>query len=464
MSLFNVSEAGIITVDSVDIEEQFIEAYKQALGANLNTEAGTFQGQMILNDTAMLTYAQNQCALIGNAFSAYSATGAALDVVAGFWGYYRKQGVATVVNCTVTGTVGTIIPAGSLVSDGEHQFAALDTVTIPAGGSVNAQFQCTESGAIVCLSNTVTDIVTVIDGWDTVTNQAKGITGYETESDNDFRARITANWFNIRGRGALGAIIDNMAQLDNVISVLGRENPTNANMIIDGITLKPHSVYICIAGGSSSDIAETMYNQKTIGADTNGTTSVAWYDESTGLTNTYHIQRPTMVNLRIQVNYAPTYFTPADIQDKIKTAIMGFIESNALTIGQRVSGNWLAQAFDGFDYASILSVKIGVESGLSLTILQTSGSNLSDIEVDGSIFETKIGASGTYAFSYDGSNWSLNSETVDLAKYGISFDGTPASGNELTVVYTSGFADFQNMKINEMPILENANIIGVEVA
>lgn len=366
MSLFSIDSTGVITVDSSGIKESFIEAYKGALGANINTEAETFQGQMILNDTEMLVYAQNQCALIANSFSVLTAKGSALDIVANFWGYYRKQSVATVVNCVISGTENTTIPAGSLVSDGSNNFKLLDDVTIGASGSAIGQFQCTVAGAISVLSNSVTEIITDVDGWDTVTNNSAGITGYETESDNAFRARITANWFNIRARGALGAIWDNMAALNNVVSVLVRENSSNTDLVIDGFTLPEHSVFVCVAGGDSTEIAKCMYNQKTIGADTSGNTIVTYYDDKTGLTNTYNIERAEEVNLSVKVSYSSSYYTTEDVQQQIKTAIMGWYAKNSFRIGQTISGNMIAQAFDGFVYADILSIKVNiVGSGVS---------------------------------------------------------------------------------------------------
>lgn len=360
MSLFSVSETGLITVDSKDMKEAFIDAYKGALGQNINTEAGTFQGQMILNDTAMLGYAQNQCVLIANAYSVLRAKGSALDVVANFWGYYRRQATATVVNCVMSGNAGLVIPKGSLVSDGTYEYELLDDAEIGENGTVIGQFQCVKKGAVVCLGGAITEIVSTIDGWDTVVNNAAGVTGYDRENDNQFRARITANWFNVRARGALGAIWDNMAQLDNVISVCVRENPSNEDIVIDGFTLVEHSVFVCVAGGSESDIAECMYNQKTIGANTNGNTNVSWYDSTTGLTNRYKIQRAETVNLSVEVNYQTSYFTTADVEQQIKTAIMGWVSENPFRIGQTISGNMLAQAFDGFVYADLLSIKVGV--------------------------------------------------------------------------------------------------------
>lgn len=360
MSLFSVDSTGVITVDSSGIKESFVSAYQNALGANINTEAGTFQGQMILNDTAMLAYAQNQCALIANSYSVLTAKGTALDVVANFWGYYRKQGVATVVNCTLTGTDGTVIPAGSLVGDGTYEYKLLDDVTIGSNGKATGQFQCTVSGAISVVSGGITEVITEISGWDTVTNNNAGITGYDTESDNAFRARITANWFNIRARGALGAIWDNMGALENVASVLVRENPSNADMVIDDFTLPEHSVFVCVAGGDSTDIAKCMYNQKTIGANTSGNTRVTYYDSTTGLTNRYWIERAEEVNLSVEVNYSSSYYTTADVEEQIKTAIMGWYKENPFVIGQTISGGMIAQAFEGFVYADILSIKVNI--------------------------------------------------------------------------------------------------------
>lgn len=360
MSLFSVDSTGVITVDSSGIKDAFVSAYKNALGSTINTEAGTFQGQMILNDTAMLTYAQNQCVLVANSYSALTATGSALDVVANFWGYYRKSGVATVVNCTLGGTAGTVISAGSLVSDGTYDYALLDETTIGENGRATAQFQCTTTGAISVVSGGITEIITEINGWDTVYNNNAGVTGYDVESDNSFRARITQNWFNVRARGALGAIWDNMSALDNVVSVLVRENPYNTDIVIDDFVLPEHSVFVCVAGGSSEDIAECMYNQKTIGANTSGNTMVTYYDSTTGLTNRYYIERAEEKNLIIQVQYSSSYYTTADVEEQIKTAIMGWYAKNPFVIGQTISGGMIAQAFNGFVFADILSIKVGI--------------------------------------------------------------------------------------------------------
>lgn len=363
--MFSVNEFGVITLDTADIRAEFEEAYKNALGSNLNTDVGTPQGQMIVNDTQNLVYAQNQVVLVANAMNVLTATGKALDVAAQRWGYYRKQATSTVVIATITGTNGTVIPEGSLVSNGDNQFALSETVTIPVGGSISAQFVCTESGAIPCASNMMNTIVTVITGWSTVNNPQAGVMGYEEENDALFRARITANWFNIRARSILGAIVDNLAQIDGVISVIGRENMGDTSITIDDVSLSPHSIYIDILGGSGSEIAKVLSEQKTLGAATNGSTQVSYYDTEVNVNNTYNIARPVMSDIKVEVTYSPSYYTPADVENQIKEVLIAYVQENPFMIGKTISGNDLAKAFNDFKYANIMSVKVAFLNDVS---------------------------------------------------------------------------------------------------
>lgn len=357
MSLFNVTADGLITVDSSEIKESFENAYKQALGAELNVEAGTAQGQLIIEDTKMLTYAQEQAVNVANAFSILTATGKALDVVAGFWGYYRKTEQKTVVRAILEGTAGVIIPKGVIVSDGTNQFVLLDSITLT--DSVDyAQFQAVESGAIVCNPNTLTEIIDPIKGWDSVNNPTAGILGYAEETDNQFRQRITANLLNVRARGELGSIMDNIAQVDGVLSVVVRENPTNAKLEIDDQTLTAHSILVSVVGGDGANIAEMIYKQKAAGIGTNGDTAVSYQDNETGITFNYKVLRPAFVTLNIEVKYTKNLFTPADIVEKIKDTVMAYINDNPFVIGQLVSGYTLGACMVGFKYANFVSLKV----------------------------------------------------------------------------------------------------------
>ena len=384
MSLFSVTNQGVITVDTSEIKSDFEEAYKGALGANINLESSTFQGQMITNDTATLTKAMNEVVNIANSFSVYSATGQALDVAAAFFGYYRKQGVGTVVTATLSGTANT---EGALAIDGTYQYALLDTVTIGEGGTVEAEFQCTETGAIPCPAGTLTTIVTVVEGWDGVNNATAGIIGFATENNNEFRTRITANWLNKRARSILGAIVDNIAAVSGVISVLGRENYGDEPLEIDDITLAPHSVYLCVLGGRASDIATVFAGQKTLGAGVNGNTEIEYYDASVDYIYKYQIERPAVVPIKLQIEYEANAYTAADVETQIKSIVMQWVADNPFKIHQTVSGNVLAQSLAGFNQINLLSVKVALVSGgdftdyITTTISQVASLDESNITV-----------------------------------------------------------------------------------
>lgn len=360
MSVFSVTSQGVITVDTSTIRSDFEEAYKGALGADLNLDASTPQGQLVVNDTAVLTGAMGEVVNIANSFSVYYATGPALDVAAAFFGYYRKQGIGTVVSAVLTGTAGTVIPAGSLVGDGTLEYALLDDVIILQGQTTTAQFQCTTPGANPCPAGSLTTIITTVSGWDTVNNPSDGVQGYETENDNEFRYRITANWLNVRARSILGAIIDNVAALDEVVSVIGRENYGDSQIEIDGIILSPHSVYLCVLGGRGEAIAGILAGQKTLGAGVNGNTDVTYYDSEVDYKYTYKIERPTVVDLSVQVQYSKNNFTPSNVEEQIKQLILAWIAANPFKIGQTISGNVVAQSLNGFNQVNLLSFKVRV--------------------------------------------------------------------------------------------------------
>ena len=72
-----------------------------------------------------------------------------------------------------------------------------------------------------------------------------------------------------------------------------------------------------------------------------------------------------MQDIKVQVSYSANYYTPADIEDQIKDAIVAYVQENPFMINQTISGNGLAQAFKDFKYADILSVKVAFLAYLS---------------------------------------------------------------------------------------------------
>lgn len=72
---------------------------------------------------------------------------------------------------------------------------------------------------------------------------------------------------------------------------------------------------------------------------------------------------------------------------------------------------------------------------------QVVGTGLTDIVIDENQFATQTGATEVLfaTFTYDGADWEYDGNTITpenlTALYGISFDGTPTSGDEICVAY-----------------------------
>lgn len=361
MSLFSVTNQGVITVDTVDIKSEFEQAYKEALGANLNLDTSTPAGQLIVNDTATLTTAVAECVAVANAGNVYYATGAALDVAASFYGYYRKKATPSTVIATVTGTENTIVPTGTLFSDGTNEFKTLNIAKIPVSGRVEIECQCTIAGPIECLANTLTTIVDPVPGVASVTNINDGILGYEAENDNTFRDRITANFLNKRARAIMGAIIDNIAAIPSVVSVVGEENPTGETVTKSGVSMPPHSIFVSVLGGASADIAAVLSAQKTLGAETVGTTEVVFTEPTSGAIYSYYIYRPTPVTIYVKVEWSANDFTQPGASEQIIGLISEYVLNNPFKVGQTVSGALIADALDGFNKVDLLAIKVSTD-------------------------------------------------------------------------------------------------------
>lgn len=358
MSLFSVTPQGVITVDTADVRADFETAYKAALGADLNLDTSTPGGQLVVNDTTMLTTAMAECVAMANETNVIYATGEALDVAAAFYGFYRKTSTPTVVVATLVGTTGTTIAAGALASDGTNEYALLNTVTIPSTGSVAAEFACTTMGAILCPPQTLTQIKTTVAGWDSITNQYAGVPGTATESDNAFRDRVTANTLNKRGRAMMGAILDNIGAINGVVSVNGAENPSGETQTIDGVSMPAHSIFVTVLGGGANEVAQVLSQQKTMGAETVGDTSVSYVDSEIDFQYTYKIFRPVPVSIYVRVEYAPNAFTPTNVGDQITELIQSYISANPFKIGQTISGGTLAAALSGYGKINLLAIKV----------------------------------------------------------------------------------------------------------
>lgn len=361
MRLFEVKDTGIITIDYSEIKNELIDAFKKSFGQDLNIDAATPQGQLILIMAEMINHFQINLLKVYNSFNPYTATGVGLDNVGALFGYYRRKGAPTSVYITLKGKKGVVIPSGFILADKKgEKYKALDDITIEETGQAVALFQNVNVGKIPAPAGTITEIENPIEGLESVTNLADGTVGNETEDDYSFKSRIVSNWLNIRGTSHFTSLLDKLKALPGVIDLHGIENASNKPIKTHGIEVAPHSIGLVILGGKGEDIAEVIFKTKSLGCATSGNVYVNYKDKISGVVYRYNIYRPIPIPIKIKVYYKKTSATGADVLGYIKQKIDSYIQRNPIKITDTLTGVSFAGA--DMDAVQLIDIKINFAS------------------------------------------------------------------------------------------------------
>lgn len=367
-------QTGVVVPTTQEVREDIAESVQTAFKVNdsdpaLNVDPTAPMGQVVDIITTEVQAKNTEVAFLANQLNPRTATGVWLDALAALYGLTRKVSEPTVVVCTCTGLQGTVIPYGAIVQDtlgNQLRHSVAGGVVIPAAGTIDSQFSTVEHGAIEISAGTVTKIVTVIAGWDTVTNAAAGITGRDVEPDGELLNRIKQSYA-INANGTVANMQANLAALDGVLDCVVLENYTNDPQVQYGITLTAHSVAVCIVGGDDDAIAQTIFERKSAGCGTVGTTQVTYVDtEHFNATYTYNIVRPTAVDFDVQVTFFESDMNPTT-QDQVKQAIvsdfLGELENARVKLATTVYASRFYQCIQDVTDSPIKQIQIGINGG-----------------------------------------------------------------------------------------------------
>ena len=290
--------------------------------ATLNSDPESPAGQIIDSMAVLITAKDAELLELANQFNPATADGRFQDALAKIYFISRKVAEPTVVTCQCMGLQNTVIPAGAIImnTDG-YRLKALGAVTIPAAGTVNAEFVCEQTGPIDIGANTCTKIVTVIPGWDMVSNSVAGVLGRDAESRAEFEYRRHASVAN-NAHGSVSALYGTLANIAGVLDVQVLENRSDVAETQWGLSVPGHSVAVCIYGGSNTAIAEAIYNKLGNGCGTTGSTTVNYTAPDTGVVYSYKVVRPTAQNFKIKVTIRRTESTPGTIVQDLQTALV----------------------------------------------------------------------------------------------------------------------------------------------
>ena len=343
--------AGLVIPAETDVLAGVQADMNAAFGGGLNPALETPQGQLASSQAAVIGDKNNEFAYFVNQVDPQYSADRFQDAIARIYFLTRKPATPTTVQATVTGLVGTVIPAGTLAQDTSgNTYVCSGDVTIGSVGTATAEFQNQETGPIPCPAGTLTQVYQAVPGWDTITNAADGALGSDVESRADFEFR-RRNSVALNANGTNGAIYAEVFNLADVLDCYVIDNPS-ASVVNKGATnypMEPKSVYVAVVGGADLEIAKAIWRKKDLGCDYNGNTSVTVTDDS-GYSYpppSYLVafMRPANLAIKFAVNIANDPSLPSNIVTLIKDAIIARFNGADGTSRERIGASIFASRY-----------------------------------------------------------------------------------------------------------------------
>lgn len=395
-----ITDTGIVSPDSEEIKTAIQNIFINAFGTDLSLDDATPQG-VLIDDLTQLKQASNSVLLyLANQFNPETASGIFQDALANLYFIQRHEATRSIVICRCIGIDGTVlnglpdnnnptrVPAMAQSTGGDI-FECIATgvignpvtvdgvTTYTTPGYVDLPFQSKETGPIACRANTVNKIYQSVIGWDSVNNSSSGTVGKEEETREAFEQRRKES-LALQATGSLAAVQAGIANLDGVTNYKVWENITDSSVTVNGVTLSPHSIWLCINSGavesSSGDvesIAKVIYDKKSAGCDTTNTAgdntrTCTYTDNLTGVTYTYYYDYPKDIDVYIKV------LVQSELPDETVLAMKQAIWDNfngvdenqtkAISIGDTVYAGRFFNAIAGLN-TNALQIQVSESAG-----------------------------------------------------------------------------------------------------
>lgn len=363
-----LSPEGVIVPDTSAILEETNTEFTDVMGKDVPVNQSSPQGVLIASDVAVRSEVVANNAALANQINPNYAGGIFLDDIWALTGGKRRAATYTLVdNVKLTGVPGVPIPSGSRrATTYGDVFQLLTTVTLDANGVAYGTFQALEQGPVSCPVNSLTVPVqgyTAI-GWETSTNEEAGVLGSSQQSDLSVKQERKQT-LALQGRSLTEAVFSRVRALDGVRSMTFRENKTNAAKTIDGISLGPNSVWVCVDGGLDTDIANALYRSVSGGAGYNGSVVVKTKDQFSGQTEDIKFDRPVAKPIIVRVTGRVTGSMTSNPEAIIKQAVVdygaGLMDNGepGFVLGEDVSPYELASAVN-YKAPGIFVIKVEI--------------------------------------------------------------------------------------------------------
>lgn len=301
-----------------------------------------------------------------NAFDPNKATDATLSSLVTLNNIKRLQATYSTTDSMVfTGDVGTLIPSGSLIrtSDTGYVFVLDEDVIVNSIGEGYGSVTASETGPVVVVANTITEMDTPISGVSSVTNTKDVLVGTNVESDTELRARRKLSTAR-DSQGIIDSIFAGISNIPGVTKAVVEENDTDT---YSSSGLPPNSTHVVVIGGSDQEIADMIWKKKSSGGPTYGSEEVTIID-SQGFPHVMRFSRPTIIDIHVEVDLTTFPDYPTDGDTLVKQAIVDYangvlIEGRGFSLAQQVVQSRLYTPINTVTGHEIDAIRIGVSTG-----------------------------------------------------------------------------------------------------
>lgn len=412
-----LTEDGLVLPEEGEILSGAIQDLQSAFGTNLkfydeNNKLllSTPQGQLASSMAAIISDRNRLFAYYVNQINPNFALGRMQDAIGQIYFINRRPATYTEVVGLCKGRANVTIPKGTPVIDAANNiYTAKDNYTIGDNGSVNVTFICNKLGSIECAANSLS-LYQTIPGWDSVANPNAGTIGRSVESQQQFEQRRRQS-VAINSTNSIDSIMANLLTLtddnDDPIcqDVYVIENSIGSEVVKGTITLKPHSIYVCVAALPSPEnnqsIAKTIWSKKPPGCDMTGNTTVtitdnqvdengkALYSNPPSYDIIYSYAQDTPIFFKIVMNSSVDQ--PNNAEALIKSAIVSSFNGDDGSARPRIGSTILASVFYATIYSlgswvRVVSIEVGkggeYSDSVTVGINEVPTLSINNIEVD----------------------------------------------------------------------------------
>ena len=339
--------------------------YRTALGSDLDLAPETAQGQLIGGESAILVELDEAIVAVSNGLSVSRALRSQLVDAVSFLRIIPRLATRSTATVTLSGAEHTVISSGSRISGAGGALWRLTAIaSIPAAGTVDAAVEAVDAGPKTAAADTLTRIVDVVSGWDSVTNAAAATAGVAEETTEEFRRRYARHTGRL-AHGSLAAIEAAVLEVASVTDCLVRDNATNASVTVQGQAIAARSLFVAVRGGADADIARAIADFKPGGTPTVGATSVdVPVLDAGGIevdTVEINFQSVTDIPVTVAVPISIRAGFPGDGVQQIQRGVAAYV--NALRIAEPIDSSIILRPIIALEGLSVAVLTIAKKVG-----------------------------------------------------------------------------------------------------